>query len=412
MTRAVVTGIGVLAPTGLGLDSYWAATLRGSSALAQVTRLDPGRYPAKIAGEIPYFDPGRHLPGRLVPQMDRMTQLALTAADWAMADAKIDGEFDELSAGVTTAGTFGGFEFGQRELQNLWRAGPKHVSVYMSFAWFYAVNSGQISIRQRLRGPTGVFVGEQAGGLEAIAQARRNIAKGCTIMLTGGMESSLCPYSWVAHEAGGRVSHSHDPKAAYVPFTGRANGYVPGEGGAILVVEEADAARERGAGEYGEIAGYASTFDPPAGSARPPGLRRCAALAMADAGIDPSDVDVVFADGMGVAELDSIEALAITEIFGPHGVPVALPKTGVGRLFSGGAPLDVATALLALRDRLLPPAPNISAASVCADLDVVTETPRPCNGRHALVLARGAGGFNAALVVRAPAAGTDSEGEL
>ncbi|TDP90586.1 ketosynthase chain-length factor [Labedaea rhizosphaerae] len=396
----VVTGLGVTAPNGLGTQDYWAATRDGRSGIGRVTRFDPSGYPARLAGEVPGFVASEHLPSRLLPQTDHMTKLALVAADWALADAGV--RPDELSGydmGVVTASSSGGFEFGQNELQALWSKGSKYVSAYQSFAWFYAVNTGQISIRNGMQGPSAALVSDHAGGLDAIAQARRQIRKGTPVTVTGAIDASICSYGWICHLASGRISTADDPDRAYLPFDARAGGYVPGEGGALFVLEEAQAARDRGARVYGEIAGYASTFDPKPGTGGEPGLRRTIELALDDAGAAPADIDVVFADAAAVPELDRIEADALAAVFGPHGIPVTAPKTMTGRLYSGAAPLDVAAALLAIRDGVIPPTVNTSPDPAYA-LDLVTGAPRAARLRSALVLARGYGGFNAAMVVR------------
>ncbi|MFE9904452.1 ketosynthase chain-length factor [Streptomyces achromogenes] len=400
-TKVVVTGLGVAAPNGLGTQDYWAATRTGKGGIGRVTRFDPSQYPSRLAGEVPGFEARDHLPSRLLPQTDHMTRLALVAADWALADAGVKPqELPEFDMGVVTASSSGGFEFGQRELQALWSKGGQHVSAYQSFAWFYAVNSGQISIRNGMKGPSGVVVSEQAGGLDALAQARRQIRKGTQLIVSGGMDASVCTWGWVAQLAGKRLSTSDDPERAYLPFDAEARGHVPGEGGAILILENAEAARSRGARTYGEIAGYGATFDPKPGSGRPPALRKAIELALADAGVTPDEVDVVFADAAAIPELDRVEAEALTAVFGARGVPVTAPKTMTGRLYSGAAPLDVATALLAIEEGLIPPTTNVEPADGY-DLDLVTAEARPAEVRTALVLARGFNGFNSALVVRA-----------
>ncbi|MFI9422456.1 ketosynthase chain-length factor [Streptomyces achromogenes] len=400
-TKVVVTGLGVAAPNGLGTQDYWAATRTGKGGIGRVTRFDPSQYPSRLAGEVPGFEARDHLPSRLLPQTDHMTRLALVAADWALADAGVKPqELPEFDMGVVTASSSGGFEFGQRELQALWSKGGQHVSAYQSFAWFYAVNSGQISIRNGMKGPSGVVVSEQAGGLDALAQARRQIRKGTQLIVSGGMDASVCTWGWVAQLAGKRLSTSDDPERAYLPFDAEARGHVPGEGGAILILENAEAARSRGARTYGEIAGYGGTFDPKPGSGRPPALRKAIELALADAGVTPDEVDVVFADAAAIPELDRVEAEALTAVFGARGVPVTAPKTMTGRLYSGAAPLDVATALLAIEEGLIPPTTNVEPADGY-DLDLVTGEARPAELRTALVLARGFNGFNSALVVRA-----------
>nr|AAA26489.1 polyketide synthase [Saccharopolyspora hirsuta] len=395
-----VTGMGVVAPNGLGADDHWAATLKGRHGISRLSRFDPTGYPAELAGQVLDFDATEHLPKRLLPQTDVSTRFALAAAAWALADAEVDpAELPEYGTGVITSNATGGFEFTHREFRKLWAQGPEFVSVYESFAWFYAVNTGQISIRHGLRGPGSVLVAEQAGGLDAVGHGGA-VRNGTPMVVTGGVDSSFDPWGWVSHVSSGRVSRATDPGRAYLPFDVAANGYVPGEGGAILLLEDAESAKARGATGYGEIAGYAATFDPAPGSERPPALRRAIELALADAELRPEQVDVVFADAAGVAELDAIEAAAIRELFGPSGVPVTAPKTMTGRLYSGGGPLDLVAALLAIRDGVIPPTVHTAEPVPEHQLDLVTGDPRHQQLGTALVLARGKWGFNSAVVVR------------
>jgi act minimal PKS chain-length factor (CLF/KS beta) len=348
---------------------------------------------------VPDYDPSKYLPGRLVPQTDRMTQLALMAMDGAVADADIDlSTIPDDQIGIVTGNSVGGLEFSQRELEKLWSAGGKHVSAYLSFAWFYAANTGQLSIRHGLRGPGGVLTGH-AGGLDAVAHARRYVRDGVPLVVSGAVDSVLCPLGWVIELTTRRISTHPDPNRAYLPFDAAACGYLPGEGGAIVLVEDAEAARRRGARPYGEIAGYGSTFDPQPGSGREPGLRRAIEIALADAWMAPGDIDVVFADAAGVAEWDRAEAAVITGVFGPRGVAVTAPKTMTGRLHSGGPALDVATALLAVRHGVIPPTVNVTDPVPADQLDLVLGEPRDAAPRTALVVARG-DGLNSALVLR------------
>jgi minimal PKS chain-length factor (CLF/KS beta) len=399
----VVTGLGVAAPNGLGLEPYWSAVLAGRGGIGPVSRFDASGYPARLAGEITGFAAEEHLPGRLLPQTDRMTRLALVSADWALKDAAVAPDaLPEYAMGVITASHAGGFEFGQNELKALWSKGGRYVSAYQSFAWFYAVNSGQISIRNGMQGPSGVVVSDQAGGLDALAQARRQIRKGTPLIVSGAVDASICPWGWVAQLASDRISTDPDPERAYLPFDDAADGHVPGEGGALLVLEDAEHSRRRGAPQvYAEIAGHAATFDPAPESERGPALQRTIEQALSDADTAPGQVDVVFADAAAVPDLDRIEAEAITKVFGSRAVPVTAPKTMTGRLYSGAAPLDVATACLSIRDGVIPPTVH-SSLSGQYDIDLVTGVPRGASVRTALVLARGYGGFNSAAVVRAP----------
>lgn len=404
-STAVITGIGVAAPNGLGTAAWWRATLDGESGIAPITLFDAGRYPARLAGEVPGFDAADHLPGRLLPQTDRMTRLALYAAAEAFADAGVDPEtLPEYAAGVVTASSAGGFEFGQRELQALWSKGSRYVGVYQAFAWFYAVNSGQISIRHRLRGPGGVIVSDDAGGLGAMAQARRQVRRGIRLVLGGGVDSALCPWGWTAHLADGALSTDDRPSTAYRPFAADAGGHVAGEGGALLVMEDAASALARGARPYGALSGCATTFDPDPVSGG--GLLRAVEGALRDAGLGHDEVDVVFVDAAGTPDADRAEARVLRELFGPYGVLATAPKTMTGRLGAGGAALDLAAALHALRDGVVPPTVHTAAAPEYT-LDLVREKPLYTSLDHALVLARGRNGFNAAAVVSAvPPTGT------
>lgn len=400
---AIVTGIGVAAPNGLTVEDYWAATLAGRGGITEVPGLAADRYSARLAGVIADFDERRHIPGRLLPQTDRVTRLALYAAEAALRDAAVTKDaIADYGMGVMLSNSCGGFEFTHREFKKLWAKGPEYVSVYESFAWFYACNTGQVSIRHGMRGPSLALVAEQAGGLDAISHARRAIRRGTSLIVTGGTDSAFDPWGWVSHLSTAGVSREHAADRAYLPFHAGASGFVPGEGGAILVTEGAASAAARGAPHrYGVIAGHASTFDPRPGLGRPPGLRRAAELALADAGLRPADIDVVLADGAGSPELDRVEARAISELFGPRAVPVSVPKALTGRLGAGGAPLDVVAALLMIRDGQIPAAPGSIEAATDYDIDLVAGVPRRRAVGSALVLARGRGGFNAALVVTA-----------
>ena len=402
MSSPVITGIGVIAPTGVGVDEHWQAVLAGKVGIARISRFDAAGYPVQLAGEVTGIAVREQLPRRLVPQIDRWTQLAVLAGEYALADAELNpAELPEYEMAVVTSSSSGGTEFGQNEMTRLYRNGPSHVGAYQSIAWFYAATTGQLSIKHGMRGPCGVLACEQAGGLDALGQVRRLLRREARLVISGGTDASLCPYGVVAQLPIGYLSTSDDPEQAYLPFDAGAAGYVPGEGGAIFAVETAESAQERGVRDYGAILGYAAGFDPPPGSDRPPVLRRTIERAIADAGLVADDIDVVFADAMGVPEKDAEESAAISAVFGPGAVPVTAPKTLTGRLYGGGAPLDVATALLALRDGVIPHTAGPTELAPGIDIDLVLGQPRPAPLRTALVLARGYGGFNSALVLGA-----------
>ncbi len=410
MLDPVVTGVGVVAPNGVGTEAWWEATLASRSGIRRIERFEPERYGTTLAGEVDAFEPTEHIEQRLIVQTDRWTWFGLAAAEMAMADAGFEPSTEpDYRTSVITASSSGGNEFGQREIGNLWGKGPGFVGAYQSIAWFYAATTGQISIRHKLKGTCGVVVAEGAGGLEALWQSRRTIARGgVDTVISGGTEAPIGPYALTCQLQTGMLSTADDPAEAYRPFDARANGYVPGEGGAILLVESREHAASRGASPYGEIAGYGATQDAhhwlePAPDGKQ--LARAMRLALERARVAPGDVDVVFADAAGTPAGDRAEAAALQSVFEEEVPPVTAPKTMVGRLYAGGAALDTTAALLALRDGVIPPTVNVDSLADGCELDVVVGGPREAPLATALVVARGLGGFNSALVVRKASSG-------
>ncbi|MGV9904778.1 ketosynthase chain-length factor [Streptomyces sp. NPDC003388] len=406
--RAAVTGIGVVAPNGTSTDTFWKATQEGLSVLDRVTREGCEHLPLKVAGEVRGFEPAATIDERFLVQTDRFTHFALAAADFALDDARLgqaDTSGEPYSIGVVTAAGSGGGEFGQRELQQLWGKGSRFVGPYQSIAWFYAASTGQISIRRKFKGPCSVVASDEAGGLDALAHAARAVRRGTDVIVAGSTEAPLAPYSVVCQLGYEELSTESDPSRAYRPFTEAARGFVPAEGGAMLVIEAEASARERGADVRAFVAGHAATFT---GASRwdrsREGLAQAVRQALDEAGCAPEEVDVVFADALGVPEADRAEALALADALGAHGtrVPVTAPKTGTGRGYCAAPVLDTAAAVLAMEHGLIPPTPNV--ADVCHDLDLVTGRARAAELRTALVLSRGLMGSNSALVLRHGAA--------
>jgi minimal PKS chain-length factor (CLF/KS beta) len=406
--RAAVTGIGVVAPNGTSTESFWKSTQEGISVLDRVTREGCERLPLRVAGEIRDFDAQAAVEERFLVQTDRFTHFAMAAADRALDDAAF-GAADlgdaPFSVGVVTAAGSGGGEFGQRELQQLWGKGSRFVGPYQSIAWFYAASTGQISIRRGFKGPCSVVAADEAGGLDALAHAARAVRRGTDTIVAGATEAPLAPYSGVCQLGYQELSTEADPDRAYRPFTAQACGFVPAEGGAMLVVEDERTARERGARVRALVAGHAATFT---GASRWEesryGLANAISGALDDAGCAPEEIDAVFADALGVPEADRAEALAIADTLGAHGrrVPVTAPKTGIGRGYCAAPVLDTAAAVLALEHGLVPPTPNVY--DICHDLDLVTTRARAAELRTVLVLSRGLMGSNSALVLRRGAA--------
>lgn len=402
--RAVITGIGVVAPNGASTETFWKNTQQGISVLDRVTREGCEQLPLRVAGEVRDIALDALVEERVLVQTDRFTHFALVAADLALDDAGLTrADYEDLpfSVGVVTAAGSGGGEFGQRELQRLWGQGPHYVGPYQSIAWFYAASTGQISIRGGFKGPCAVVASDEAGGLDALAHAAGSIRRGTAAVVVGAAEAPLAPYSVVCQLGYEGLSTEEDPTGAYRPFTSGACGFVPAEGGAMFLVEDERTAIGRGAHIRAELVGHATTFS---GASRweesREGLAHAIRGALRAARCGPDEVDVVFADALGIPAADRAEALAIGDALGAHGrqVPLTAPKSGTGRAYCGAPMLDTAAAVLAMEHGLLPPTPNVF--DVCHDLDVVTDHARPAELRTALVLSRGLMGSNSALVLR------------
>lgn len=402
--RAVVTGIGVVAPSGIGADMHWKSTLSGENHIGRIQAFDPSPYTTTLAGEVAGFRVDDHVEGRLAVQTDRWTWMSLAATVEALDDAGLDlGTLDPYSVGVVLAAGSGGNIFGQGELQRLWDGPRRAVGAYQSVAWFYAASVGQTAIKHQIKGPSTVLVSEAAGGLESLAQAVRSIRRGADVIVAGGTEAPIGPYAMVCQQSSERLSTSTDPDTAYRPFDSDAAGYVPGEGGAILLVEALEHARDRGAHIYGEVVSWGSTHDgaPTRRATTVPHehYARAMNLALRRAELSPRDVGVFFADASAVPAEDRAEAAALRSVFGARQVPVSSPKPRIGRLGQGGSALDVATALLSMDQDVIPAFGEVPNPHALDQLDLV-ESQRPGPLTTAVVGARGFGGFNSTLVLQ------------
>jgi minimal PKS chain-length factor (CLF/KS beta) len=405
VTGLLVTGLGVVAPTGIGVEAHWASLLREQPAIRPIEGFDATRYGVTLAGQVRDFVPADFVAPQLMVQTDRWTWTSLAAATLAVQDAGYEPPEDAYATSVFLASGSGGNEFSQHEIQGLWAKGPKSVGAYQSIAWFYAASTGQISIRDGYKGPSGVVVTEGAGGLDSIGWARRVTRRGTPAVLVGGTEAGICPYALLCQVTSGRLSTATRPEDAYKPFDRRADGHVIGEGGAILLVEEPSAAAARGARKvWGEVAGYGATHDAhhhedPAPD--PTQYARAIRLSLADAGVTPEEVDLVVADAAGTPELDALELRALAEVFGGRTtpVPVTAPSSWTGRLMAGGSALNVATALLAMRDGIVPGIAHLDDPVDVPGVDLVRH-PRVQDLSTVVVVARGFGGFNSSVVLR------------
>ncbi|MBA2288534.1 MAG: ketosynthase chain-length factor [Ktedonobacteraceae bacterium] len=407
--KAVITGIGVVAPAGIGARNFWEGLCSARSFITPVTRFDTTRFASKVAGIVPDFDPSLFIDPRILAQTDRWTHFDLVCAKEALADAGLDPrQEDPTRVGAVFAAGTGGNDFGQKQLHLCWEKGPRYVSAYQSIAWFYAASIGQVSINNGIRGYARNICAEAAGGLIALAHAARIIQQGlCDVVVVGGSEASVAPYAFTCHQLSGNISTDSGP-FPYRPFDATRSGMIVGEGGAAFCVESAEHAQRRAAHVYAEIAGGGQSFDGtrthgPASDGQQ--YARAMAHALASAQVSPSEVDWVVCDGQGTQDGDISEFRALQQVFGDDlsGIAASAPKSMLGRLYNGAATVDTAMALLGMQAHTILPTVGYTQPDAQCLLDCVPNTPRASRVDRVLLGARGFGGFNAALVLRKPA---------
>lgn len=408
-TRAVLSGLGVVAPTGVGARPYWRATVAGRNGIRPVGGWDANHSPAMLAGQVTGFDAARWIDDELRAETDRRTWFALAAAEMALADAALrPADHPPFHLSVVTSSGSGGDASGGPESRSPEIRSPqaRRPGARQSIAWFHAAGAAQISIRHGLTGGGVVVDADGAGGLDALKHAWRLLRRGGKAVIVGGTEAPLPPSAPACRSLPPTAHRGTDPDRAYLPFSPHASGSVPGEGGALMVLEEKAHAAERGVRGYAELLGHAATHDahdhvaPALDGVQ---LARAVNTALEQAGRAPGDVDVVFADGAGDPAGDAAEAAALHRVFGGRlaEVPVTVPKAGFGRLASGAGAMDAVTAALALRTGVVPPTRggDPRAARERYGVRLVTRWTRPERLTTAVVIARGAGGFNSAVVL-------------
>lgn len=407
--RVVITGIGVVAPSGTGKDEFWANTVSGAVCIDRITRFDAGRYPVSVAGEVKAFSPTDYFPLRLLRKTDRFTQFALVATELAIRDAgfKLKDE-DPDRVGIMIGNCLGGWEFAETELRELYVHGVKEVSPYQATAWFPAAPQGQISIFYGLKGYSKTVVADRAGGTVALGYAARTIMNGqADVIFAGGAEAPITPYAFLCCNTYGLLSNGNggNPSAAYRPFDRNRNGLVIGEGAGMLILEELEHARKRNAVIYGEIIGYGMTCDGHHHSKCGPNgkqFSRAMRLSLERGGAKPEEVDYICADGVATLVGDKIETEAVKEVFGSHAyrLAVSAPKSMIGNLYGAAGAVDLITTLLAMNHDIAPPTVNYETPDPACDLDYVPNRPQKRRIKTALVNSRGQGGINATLLVR------------
>jgi 3-oxoacyl-[acyl-carrier-protein] synthase II len=408
--RVVITGVGAVTPIGTGADGLWAGLAARTSAVRVLTRFDPTPFRSRIAAEIPDFRPHDHLDAKRAKRLDRFSQLAVTSARFALADAELDpAREDRDRIGTMMGSALGGVAFAESQIASFHQEGPRGLNPALALAVFPGAASCNIAIEFGVTGPNSTNAMSCASGTIAVGEALHAIRAGrADVMLAGGAEAPLAPMTYAAFSVIRAMStRNDDPAHASRPFDEDRDGFVMGEGAAVLVLEERGRALARGARIYAEVAGYAFTNDAYHMTApRPDGRQaaRAMQLALADAHVAPGDVGYINAHGSSTPLNDSTETQAIKQVFGDHAyrLTVSGTKGYYGHALGASGAIETAICALAMDRRWLPPTINLQRPDPVCDLDCLPNDGRTASPDVVLTNSFGFGGINAAVVLRRP----------
>ncbi|MEE2679319.1 MAG: beta-ketoacyl-ACP synthase II [Myxococcota bacterium] len=404
--RVVVTGLGCVTPLGLGVSETWKAAVEGQSGIRPITAFETEDFPVRICGAVRgELDLG-HVAPKEARRLDRMIALAVAAAREAVEDANLASGVDPDRAGVAIGSGIGGLGTLETSVAVLERRGPSRISPFMIPMIISNMAGGYIAILHGLRGPNVCHVSACATGSHSIGEAARIIERGdADLMLAGGSESAITKLGVAGFAAMRALSLRNDePAQASRPFDADRDGFVVSEGAAVLVLEEAESARARGARARAEILGYGMSADAahmaiPTEDAE--GAQRCMRLALADAGLAPSDVDYLNAHATSTPAGDPSEVRAVQQVFGEHvrDLAVSSTKSMTGHLLGAAGALEALFCVRALEAQVLPPTINLDHPDPACDLDHVANKARETRVGVALSNSFGFGGTNASLLL-------------
>ena len=406
--RVVVTGVGLLTPLGIGTELSWAAMLASRSGIAGITAFDATAFSCRIAGEVKGFDPANYIEKKEIKKMGRFIQFAIPAADWALKNSELQITPENAErVGVYIGSGIGGFEIMEREHQTLLEHGPRRISPFFIPAMIVNLASGQVSMRCGAQGPNSATATACTTSAHSIGDSFRIIARGdAEAMICGGTEACITPMGVGGFAAMRALSTRNDePERASRPWDRDRDGFVVGEGAGILVLEELEAARQRGAHILAEIVGYGMSSDAFHVTAPPEdggGAFRVMRNSLRDAGIDPSQVDYINAHGTSTEVGDRAETVAIKRAFGEHAYKLAVSSTKsmTGHLLGGAGGIEAGITVLAIRDQIAPPTINYETPDPLCDLDYVPNQARPMKIEYALSNSFGFGGTNGCLIFK------------
>lgn len=406
--RVVVTGVGLVSPLGIGTEATWDGLLAGRSGIRTVTRFDTTGYACRIGGEVPDFDPTLYMPKKDVKKSDVFIHYALAAAEFAMKDSGfVIDENNEDRVGVLIGSGIGGLPVIEATHSILVEKGPDRVSPFFIPSLIVNMAAGLVSIKYGAKGPNSAPATACTTGLHAVGDAFRLIQTGrAEMMIAGGAESVISPLAFAGFAAMKALSLRNDePEKASRPWDKDRDGFVMGEGAGILVLEELESARRRGAPIYAEVLGYGMSADAYHISAPDPeggGAYRVMKEALADAGIPGTEIAYINAHGTSTQLGDLAEVKAIKRVFGDHAYKLAVSstKSSTGHLLGAAGGLEAGILALAIKNQILPATINLDEPDPEADLDFVPNVPRKVEMEYALTNSFGFGGTNGALILR------------
>ncbi len=407
MRRVVITGLGTVAPPGTNTSKAWEGALSGRSAIRKISLFDTSELPVQIAGEVTDFDATELLGAKAARQTSRFVQFAAVAADEALRDANFDSESMSEHCGCVIGVAIGGLGEIEQSACELSERGPSKVSPLTLPYAIPNMAAGFVAIQFQLRGPNFAIATACASGTHAIGEAARLIRDGETdMMLAGGAEAAICPLSIASFARMKALSRRNDdPYRASRPFDADRDGFVMGEGCGLLVLEEYEHAKKRGANIYAELAGYGISADAfhitspgPGGE----GLARAIRKALSSAAINPDEVDYVNAHGTSTMTNDMLESQAIQAAFGSAADTLSISSTkGVtGHCLGAAGGIEAVYTVLAIKHGVVPPTANLDSTDVDCPLDYTPKTARERNIRFALSNSSGFGGQNACLAFK------------
>lgn len=406
--RVVLTGVGLVSAVGLGTQATWKGVCGGDSGIGPITRFDASEFSSRIAGEIKGFDPLDFISKKDVKKMDIFIHYAVAASELALCDSGLKSDVPlGHDVGVYIASGIGGFSTIEREHRALLKGGPRKISPFFIPSAIINLAAGQVSIRYGAKGPNAATCTACSASAHAIGDAFEIVKRGAAdVMIAGGSEAAITPMGVGGFAAMRALStRNSEPERASRPFDRDRDGFIIGEGAGVVILEELERARKRGASIYAEIVGYGMSADAyhmtaPAEDAD--GAVRVMQLALSQAKVEPSAVDYINAHGTSTPYNDRLETLAIKRCFGEHARAVAISSTKsmTGHLLGAAGGLEAGITALVLRDQIIPPTINLEHPDPECDLDYVANESRVAPVTYALSNSFGFGGTNASLLFR------------